>query len=242
MPPSKGPFSTNLHSIIPQHSVPIPQGMCVRQMVRAPPKMHWLGPLIHLESPLAPQPVPLKLDSMPPSKCPFSTNIHPIIPKLSVPIPEGMCFRKMVGAPFANARVGAKNPLQITIRTPACFLQTRLKFTFQRSFLHEYAFHHSQLCCAYSSGHMISKKVSVFDWKCTGIGKNNVWNHSEHPSRYRWNLIQCHFLRNNSPRIYIRSFPNFLCLYPRVCAFGKMVEGPLQKCTGWGPKSIWNHP
>ena len=25
---------------------------------------------------------------------PFSANIHPIIPKLSVPIPEGMCFRK----------------------------------------------------------------------------------------------------------------------------------------------------
>ena len=168
MPPSKGPFSTNLHSINSQHSVPIPQGMCVRQMVGAPPKMHWLGPLIHLKSPLAPQPVPLKLDSMPPSKCPFSANIHPIIPKLSVPIPEGMCFRKMVGAPFENARVGAKNPLQITIRTPAGFLQTRLKFTFQRSFLHEYAFDHSQLCCAYSSGHVISKKVSVFDSKMYG--------------------------------------------------------------------------
>ena len=41
-----------------------------------------------------------ELDSMPPSKGPFSANIHPIIPKLSVPIPQGMCFRKMVGAPF----------------------------------------------------------------------------------------------------------------------------------------------
>ena len=45
-------------------------------------------------------PVPLKFDSMPPSKGPFSANIHPIIPKLSVPIPEGMCFRKMVGGPL----------------------------------------------------------------------------------------------------------------------------------------------
>ena len=96
--------------------------------------MHGLGPKIHLKSPLAPQPVPLKLDSVPPSKGPFSSNIHPIIPKLSVPIPEGMCFRKMVRAPFENERLGAKNPLQITIKTPAGFLQTRLKFTFQRSF------------------------------------------------------------------------------------------------------------
>ena len=66
----------------------------------APSKMHGLGSKIHLKSPLAPQPVPLKFDSMPPSKGPFSANIHPIIPKLSVPIPEGMCFRKMVGGPL----------------------------------------------------------------------------------------------------------------------------------------------
>ena len=62
-----------------------------------PSKMHGLGPKIHVKSPLSPQPVPQKLDSMPPSKGPFSANIHPIIPKLSVPIPEGLCFRKMVG-------------------------------------------------------------------------------------------------------------------------------------------------
>ena len=64
-----------------------------------------------------------------------------------------MCFRKMVGAPFENERLGAKNPLQITIRTPVGFLQTRLKFTFQRSFLHEYASDHSQLI----SGHVLSE-------------------------------------------------------------------------------------
>ena len=130
--------------------------------------MHGLGSKIHLKSPLAPQPVPLKLDSMPPSRGPFSANIHPIIPKLSVPIPQGMCFLKMVGGPFENARVWAKNPLQIAIRTPAGFLQTRLKFTFQRSFLHEYASHHSQLCCAYSSGHVLSKKVGVLHSKMYG--------------------------------------------------------------------------
>ena len=65
-----------------------------------PSKMNGSGPKIRLKSPLAPQPVPQKLASMPPSKGPFSANIHPITPKLSVPIPEGMCFRKMVGGPL----------------------------------------------------------------------------------------------------------------------------------------------
>ena len=130
--------------------------------------MHGLGSKIHLKTPLAPQPVPLKLYSTPPSKGPFCANIHPIIPKLSVPITQGMCFLKMVGGLLDNARIRSKNPLQITIRTPVGFLQTRLKLTFQRSFLHEYASDHSQLCCAYSSGHVLSKKVSVLDSKMYG--------------------------------------------------------------------------
>ena len=130
--------------------------------------MHGLGSKIHLKTPLAPQPVPLKLYSTPPSKGPFCANIHPIIPKLSVPITQGMCFLKMVGGPLDNARIRSKNPLQITIRTPVGFLQTRLKLTFQRSFLHEYASDHSQLCCAYSSGHVLSKKVSVLHSKMYG--------------------------------------------------------------------------
>ena len=121
-----------------------------------------------MRSPLEPQPVPQKIDSVLPSKGPFSANIHPIIPKLSVPIPQGMRFRKMVGGPFENERLGAKNPLQITIGTPAGFLQTRLKLTFQRSFLHEYASDHSQLCCPYSSGHVLSKKVGVLHSKMYG--------------------------------------------------------------------------
>ena len=64
--------------------------------------------------------------------------------------------------------------------------------------------------------------------KCTGIGKNNEWNHPKHPSGYPRNLIQCHLLRSHSPRIYIRSFPNFLCPYPRACAFGKWWEAPFE--------------
>ena len=74
----------------------------------APSKMHGWGSKIHLKSPLAPQ-VPLKLDSTPPSKGPFSANIHLIVPKLSVPIPEGMCFRKMVGGPFRKWGGGQKS-------------------------------------------------------------------------------------------------------------------------------------
>ena len=75
-----------------------------------PSKMYGLGSKIHLKSPLAPQPVSLKLDSMPPSKGPFSANIHLIIPKLSVPIPQDMCFLKMVGGPLRKCtRMGQKS-------------------------------------------------------------------------------------------------------------------------------------
>ena len=135
--------------------------------------MHELGPKIHLNSPLAPQPVPQKLDSVPPSKGPFSANIHPIIPKLSVSIPDGMCFRKMVGGPLE---------------------------------------------------------------KCTDWGQKSIWIHPKHPSRYPRNLIQCHLLRAHSPRIYIRSFLNFLCPYPRACAFGKWW-GPLFENERLGAKN-----
>ena len=72
------------------------------------------------------------------------------------------------GGIFANERLGAKNPFQITIGTPAVFLQARLKLTFQRSFLHRYASDHSQISCAYSSENMLSKKVLVLDSKMYG--------------------------------------------------------------------------
>ena len=167
-----------MHPIIPNFAVRTAQGMCFRKRYWVlDSKMYGYRSEIRMKSPLAPRTVPFKLNSMPPSKGPFSANIHPIIPTLFVPIPQGMCFRKMVGASFENVRVGAKNPLQITTRTPAGFLQTRLKSTFQRSFLREYASDHSQLCCAYSSGHVRSKTVWVLDSKCTGIRKKNAWNH-----------------------------------------------------------------
>ena len=83
-----------------------------------------LGTKIHLKSPLAPQPVPLKLDSMPPSEGPFSATIQPIIPTLSVPIPQGMHDWKMVGGPSENVRVGAQNPSEFTLSTRAGTTET----------------------------------------------------------------------------------------------------------------------
>ena len=114
---------------------------------------------------------------MPPSKGPFSANIHPIIPKLSVPIPQGMCFRKMVGG---------------TLR------------------------------------------------KCTQRGQKSIWNYPLHPSRYHWNLIQCHLLKAHYPRICIRSFPN-LCAHTSGHVLSENGGGPLRKCTRRGQKSTANH-
>ena len=53
-----------------------------------------------------------------------------MIPKLSVPIPEGMCIRKMVEAAFENAGIGDKNPPEITLSTPAGAAETWLNATF----------------------------------------------------------------------------------------------------------------
>ena len=41
-----------------------------------------------------------------------------------------MCFRKMVGASFENARVGDKNPPEITLSTPAGATETLFNATF----------------------------------------------------------------------------------------------------------------
>ena len=53
-----------------------------------------------------------------------------IIPNFAVRIAQGMCFRKMVGAPFENARIGAKNPSEITLSTPAGTTETWFNATF----------------------------------------------------------------------------------------------------------------
>ena len=232
---------------------------------------------------------------MPPSKDPFSANIHPNILQFSVHIPQGMCFRKIERAPFENASVGATNPFEITVRTPYS------KGPFSAN-IHRII---PKLSVPIPQGMCFRKMVGGALRKCTGWGPKPIWNHPYHPSRYHWNLIQCHILRAHYPRIYIRSFPQFLCPYLRACAFEKWWKpppkmhglwpkihltsplapqpvplkldsmppskgpfsanihpinsqnfcayttrhmfsknfgGPLRKCTGWGPKSIWNHP
>ena len=104
MPPSNGPFSANIHPMIPNFLCPYLRACAFGKWLGAPFENAGIGVKIHLKSPLAPQPVALKLDSMPLSKGPFSANIHPMIPKLSVPIPEGMCIRKIVGGLFRKCR------------------------------------------------------------------------------------------------------------------------------------------
>ena len=47
----------------------------------------------------------------------MKSPLEPIIPKITVPIPQGMCFREMKGGGFENARVGAQNPSEITLNT-----------------------------------------------------------------------------------------------------------------------------
>ena len=91
-----------------------------------------------------------------------------------------------------------------------------------------------------AQGMCFRKRYGFSIRKCTGIGKNNVWNHPKHPSRYPRNLIQCHLLRAHSPRIYIRSFLNFLCPYLRACVFWKWWGAPFVKWTlsGQNPLQI----
>ena len=177
MPPSKGPFSANIHPITLKLSVPIPEGRCFRKMVGAPFENERIGAKNPSEITLSTPAGTPETSFMPPSKGPFSANIHPITPKLSVPIPEGMCFRKMVGGPFEKWTDRGQKSTSNHHKDSSRLLTNPLKVTFQRSFLHEYASDHSQLCCAYSSGHVLSKRYGFSIRKCTGIGKNNAWNH-----------------------------------------------------------------
>ena len=131
MPPSKGPFSANIHPMIPKLSVPIPEAMCIRKMVGGSfQKCRGWGKKSTWNHPLHPSKVPLKLDSMPLSHSPFSANIHPMIPKLSVPIPEGMCIRKIVGCFLRKWRGWVKNPPEITLSNPAGTTETWFNATF----------------------------------------------------------------------------------------------------------------
>ena len=91
-PLSKGPFSGN--PIIPNYSVPIPQGICFCKIVGGLLQKAWVvarnSSEITLSTPACPTEIP-------PSKGPFSMNIHLIILKCSVPIPRACVFGKNRG-------------------------------------------------------------------------------------------------------------------------------------------------
>ena len=63
----------------------------------------------------------------------------------------------MVGGSFENARIGAKNPSEITLSTPAGTTETWFDATFQGPILREYTSDHSQTFCAYTSGHVLTE-------------------------------------------------------------------------------------
>ena len=142
-----------------------------------PSKMYGLGSKIHLKSPLAPQPVSLKLDSMPPSKGPFFANIHLIIPKLSLPIPQDMCFLKMVGGALRKCtRMGQKSTSNHH-KDSGWLLTTPLKELFRGNFSTNMHLIIPNFAVRISQGMCFRKRYGFSIRKCTGIGKNNVWNH-----------------------------------------------------------------
>ena len=173
--------------------------------------MHGLGSKIHLKSPLAPQPVPLKLDSMPPSKGPFSANIHPIIPKLSVPIAQGMCFRKMVGAPFENARVRVKNPPEITLSTQPVPLKLYSTPPSKGPFSANIHPIIPKLSVPIPQGMCFRKIVGSPLRKCTRSGHKSTSNHHKDSDRLLTNPLKLHFLEVISPSICIWSFASLVC-------------------------------
>ena len=87
---------------------------------------------------------------MPPSKGPFSANIHPITPKLSVPIPEGMCFRKMVGGPLRKWTDRGQKSTSNHHKDSSRLLTNPLKVNLPEVISPRICIWSFQLCCAYS--------------------------------------------------------------------------------------------
>ena len=58
-----------------------------------------------------------------------------------------MCFRKIEGDPFENARLKVKNPSEITMSTPAGTIETSFNATFWSPKLREYTYDHSEILC-----------------------------------------------------------------------------------------------
>ena len=176
-PLCRGHFSTNMHLIIPNFALRIAQGICCQKGRVLDSKMYGYRLEKRLNSPLAHRTVPFKLHSMPPSKGPFSPNIHPIIPKLSVPIPQGMCFRKKVGTPFEKARIEAKNPSEITLSTPAGTPEFDSMPPSKGPFSANIHPIIPKLFVPIPQGMCFRKMVGGPLRKCTDWGQKSIWNH-----------------------------------------------------------------
>ena len=198
--------------------------MCFRKMEGTPFGNARVLPKVYLNSSLKHQPLLLKRAPMPPSKDPFSANIHPNILQFSVHIPQGMCFRKIERAPFENASVGATNPFEITVRTPYS------KGPFSTNIF----------CCAYTSGHVLSEN---------GRGPfENAWVEAKihlksplapHPAPMKLTSMSHSkglFSANIHPII-----PKFFVPIPQGMCYRQMVGNPLRKWTLRGQKSTSNH-
>ena len=129
--------------------------------------MNGSGPKIRLNSPLAPQPVPQKLASMPSSKGPFSANIHPITPKLSVPIPEGMCFRKMVGGPLRKWTDRGQKSTSNHHKDPGRLLTNPLKVNFPEVI--------SPRICIWSFPTLQLYAQQSWEWSDAYSWRNDLW-------------------------------------------------------------------
>ena len=190
---------------------------------------------------------------MPPSRGPFSANIHPINPQTFCAYTSGHCaFWKWWGAPHLSKMhaYGVKKPLQITIRTPTgttASYKPELNVNFPD--VHFSANMHlivPKLCCAYSSGHVLSENRYGFpDSKMYGYSVRITYEITlSTPAGTAETWFNAHLLRAHSPRIYIWSSPNFLCPYHwgHVLSECHLLGGPFRKWTGWGQKSTWKHP
>ena len=159
---------------------------------------------------------------MPPSKGPFSANIHLIIPKLSVPIPEGMCFWKMVRGPFRKCtgwgqKFTWNHPLHSS-RHYWNLIQCHLLRA------------HTLLICIRSSPNFLCLYLRACAFwklwggplrKCMRMGQKSSSNHHKDSGRLLSTPLKVNFSEVISPRICIWSFPTLLCVYLRACAFEK---------------------
>ena len=173
-----------------------------RKWRRPPSEMHAYRPKVYLNSSLTPQPLLLKRASMPPSKDPFSANIHPNILQFAVHIHQDMCFRKIERTPFENASVGATNPFEITVRHPYS------KGPFSAN-IHPII---PKLSVPIPQGMCFQKMAGSSVRKCTCRGQKSTSYHRKDSGRLLAKPLKVHFPEVISPRICIWSFPPLLCV------------------------------